>query len=204
MRLLCDEHKDPSHDLLHVERVLSLAKAIAQKERGNLRIIVPATCLHDCVHIEKTDPRRSQASRLSAVEAQSFLKQFEFFSDQELAEIGHAVEAHSYSAKITPRSLEAKIVQDADRLDGLGALGIARCFSLGGRVGRSFYDSQDAFARNRAWDDSQFTVDHFYVKLFKVAETLHTPTAQSMGKARVTTMQNFLRAFQEELTPTRS
>ena len=101
-----------------------------------------------------------QASRLSAEEAIEFLRSIDYpakFYD----EIAHAVEGHSFSANIEVKTIEAKIVQDADRLDGLGAIGIARCFATAGLLKRAFYSSEDPFCDARTPDDSQFTVDHF-------------------------------------------
>src|SRR5690606_13837471 len=117
------------------------------------------------VNVPKNDPRRSQASRFSAVAAVEFLREAAYPA-QWLEEIAHAIEAHSFSAGVEPRTLEAQVVQDADRLDGLGAIGIARCFTVGGLLRRPIYDPLDPWAKQRAWDDLRFTVDHFFVKLF--------------------------------------
>lgn len=176
------------------------AKHLAREEQGRLEIILPAAWLHDWVNVPKNDPRRSQASRLSAQGAIEFLRSSGYPADDALlGEIGHAIESHSFSARIEPRSLEAAIVQDADRLDGIGALGIARCFAVGGMLGRRFYDPKDPQAQSRGWDDLVNTVDHFYVKLFEVARTLKTPAGRREGERRAETMRVFLQEFFREI-----
>ena len=147
--------------------------------------------LHDMVNVPKDDPRRKQASRLSAAAAVAWL-QGQGYPAEYLDAISHAIAAHSFSAAITPETIEAKIVQDADRLDALGAIGIARCFVVNGQMGSSFYDADDFFAENRPLDDKRYAVDHFFVKLFKIVETMHTPTAKAESARRTAVMKGFL------------
>jgi len=112
----------------------------------------------------------------------------------------HAVEGHSFSANIEVKTIEAKIVQDADRLDGLGAIGIARCFATAGLLKRAFYSSEDPFCDARAPDDSQFTVDHFFKKLFKTAETMKTSSGIEEGHKRVAMMKGYLSSLRSEVS----
>ncbi len=192
--------KDPAHDILHFQRVVALAKKLATAENGCLEIVVPAAWLHDWVNVPKNDPRRAQASRLSSEAVQKLLSEMNYPS-QWIPAIGHAIEAHSFSANIEAKTLEAKIVQDADRLDGLGAIGIARCFATSGVLGRPFYSPVDPFCRQREPDDIQFTVDHFYRKLLKVAETLQTATGRREAAQRVELMQAYLAELEAECAP---
>ena len=175
---------DPAHDLAHFKRVVVMAKRIAEAEGANMDIVVPAAWLHDLVIVPKSDPRRSQASRMSGEAAIQFLEEIGYPREHH-AQIAHAIEAHSFSANIEPRSKEAAVVQDADRLDGIGAIGVARCFATAGLMKRAFYSSDDPFCETRTPDDKQFTIDHFYVKLFKTAETLKTAAGREEGKRRV-------------------
>ncbi len=78
------------------------------------------------------------------------------------------IEAHSFSANIETRTLEAKILQDADRLDAIGVIGAARCFYIAGRMGSALYDSNDPMAENRPLDDKNYALDHFRTKLFNL------------------------------------
>lgn len=186
------QQADSAHDILHFRRVVATAKRLAKGENGNLEIVIPAAWLHDFVIVPKNDPRRSQASQLSAQAALEFLK-LSGFPETYFGEIAHAIEAHSFSAGIEARTLEAKIVQDADRLDGLGAIGIARCFATAGLMGRAFYREDDPFCQAREPNDQEFTIDHFYKKLFKTAETLQTRSGREEGLRRVAVMQQYLK-----------
>lgn len=191
--------EDPAHDLLHFERVVVTVKKLTKIEKGTPEITVPAAWLHDLVNVRKDDPRRAQASRLSAQAALEFLKEINYPRDY-FDEIEHAIEAHSFSSNITCQTLDAKIVQDADRLDGLGAIGIARCFATAGLLQRPFYSNKDPFCLERDPDDAQFTLDHFYKKLFRTAQTLQTDAGKAEGQRRVQTMKVFLEALKNELS----
>ena len=189
---------DPAHDVHHYERVVATAKSLAVEVNADLRMVIPAAWFHDFVVISKKDPRRKQASQISSQAAVQYLKQLGY-PEQYLDGISHAIEAHSYSAAIEAKTLEAKVVQDADRLDALGAIGVARCFSQGGTLGRPFYRTEDPLCESRDPQDSIWTVDHFYQKLFKIVETLHTESARKEGARRAETMQIYLRELKREI-----
>ncbi len=106
--------------------------------------------------------------------------------------IAHAIEAHSFSAAVAPQTIEACIVQDADRLDGLGAIGLARLFITAGLMRRPIYSSDDPFCSERTPDDSIFTVDHIYKKLFVVADTLTTDAGKREGHRRRQILRTYL------------
>ncbi len=108
--------------------------------------------------------------------------------------------AHSFSAGIAPETLEAKVVQDADRLDAIGAIGVARCFATAGAMGSSLFDSDDPFAENRPLDDTRFAVDHFTTKLFKLPEMLNTAAARAEAEGRVDVMRRFLSDLSTEVS----
>lgn len=188
---------DPAHDFLHFTRVVEMARTLCRLEKGDESVVIPAAWLHDLVNVPKNDPRRSQASRLSAQAAREYLTSVGWTS--RLDEIGHAIECHSFSAAITPRTLEAKIVQDADRLDGLGAIGIARLFIVAGLLKRPIYAEQDPFCRERAVDDAHYTIDHVYKKLFVVAETLQTEAGRAEGARRLATIKDYLKQLESEI-----
>ncbi len=189
---------DPAHDLLHFKRVVGLAKVICAKEGGRPEVVIPAAWLHDFVIVPKDSPLRKQASKLSAEGAIVFLKTIDYPSAY-YDDIAHVIEGHSFSANIKIQTLEAKIVQDADRLDGLGAIGIARCFAVAGMLKRSFYSEIDTFCETRTADDSIYTIDHFYKKLFKTAETLKTKSGQEEGLKRIAVMKQYLTELKREL-----
>ena len=188
---------DPSHDILHIRRVVRMARQLAKAEGASLNIILPAAWFHDCVNVAKDDPRRKEASRLSADHAVAWLSAAGYPAEH-LDAIHHAITAHSYSAAIPAETLEAKVVQDADRLDGLGAIGVARCFTVGTLLKRPYYFEGDILAQHRAPDDQAQTIDHFFVKLFKTAETLQTAAGRIEGARRVAFMKEYLQNFARE------
>ncbi len=185
---------DPAHDITHVKRVVQNTLILTEAENGNAAVSVPAAWLHDCVSVAKDSPLRKQASQLAAQEAVRFLESIQYPADL-LPPIYHAIEAHSFSANIPAETLEARIVQDADRLEAVGAIGIARCFLTGGSMGTPLYEPSDPFARNRDLDDRRFTLDHFYCKLLGLADTMKT----SAGKAEAVKRTDYMKSFLEKL-----
>lgn len=191
-------HEDPAHDLLHFQRVVRLAKKFCLSEKANHHIVIPAAWLHDFVIVPKDSPLRNQASRLSAEKAIDFLKSIQY-PEKYYSEIAHAIEGHSFSANIEIKSIEAAVVQDADRLDGLGAIGLARCFATAGLMKRAFYNPEYPFCEVRTPDDSQFTIDHFFKKLFKTVETLKTAAGRVEGQKRAQVMKDYLITLKAEI-----
>ena len=191
---------DPAHDFLHVRRVAATAIKLAREEHADLMVVLPAAYFHDFVSIPKDDPRRAQASALSAQAAAEYLSDAGY-PRQYLDAIRHAIRAHSFSAGIPCETVEAKVVQDADRLDSLGAIGIARCFTTTALMGRPYYQEHDPFAENRTLDDRNYAVDHFFVKLFKLSETLQTKSARNEAARRVAFLHYYLKQLRSEIAP---
>jgi uncharacterized protein len=125
------------------------------------------------------------------------------FPDTKINQLAHVIEAHSYSAQIEAKSIEATILQDADRLDALGATGIARCFIVGGKFASYICHPQDPnpTVNQRALDDKKYIVDHFYRKLLTLEQKMNTHVAKEMAGKRVQFMREFLTQFYEEITP---
>lgn len=190
-------HTDPAHDYLHIMRVVHTAENLCHAENGNWAVIMPAAFFHDYIHVSKDDPRRPYASQLSAEAAIEYLKSLGY-PEEYYEDIRHAIEAHSYSANIKAETLEAKIVQDADRLDSLGAIGIARCFATSTLMKRPFYSEEDPWAESRSLDD-KFGLDHFYTKLFKLVEHLNTDTAKKEGEHRIAFIKTYLEQIKREI-----
>lgn len=193
-----DDNGDGSHDTSHLQRVWKNAASIHAEEGGDAQVLFAATLLHDCVAVEKNSPLRAQASRLSAEKAARVLASLGWPQAQVQA-TAHAIEAHSFSAAVTPTTLEAKTLQDADRLDAIGMLGVARCFYVAGRMGRALYDPADPHATQRPLDDSRFTLDHFHTKLLKLSEGFQTATGARLAGIRHARLQRFLDEFSDEI-----
>jgi uncharacterized protein len=189
---------DGSHDVAHIARVWSNARSIQKIEGGDAEILAAATLLHDCVAVEKSSPLRASASRLATEHAVTLLAPLGWMQDR-LDRVSHAITAHSFSARITPETIEAKILQDADRLDAIGAIGIARCFYTAGRMQSFLYDAEDPAARRRALDDRNYAIDHLPAKLLTLAEGFNTATGKRMARERHARTEDFLAAFMEEV-----
>lgn len=179
---LTPEH-DAAHDASHLCRVWSLATRIAATDDGDLEVLAAAVILHDCIVLAKGSPDRDKASRFAGAKAGRILKDANWTSERVEAVV-HAIEAHSFSAGITPRTVEAMILQDADRLDAIGAIGVARCFVVAGRLGRPLYDVLDPVAGNRDLDDNLWTLDHFATKLLRLRGSFLTREGARIGELR--------------------
>jgi uncharacterized protein len=190
---------DPAHDISHVQRVVQNTIRLTQVANGNAEVTIPAAWLHDCVSVAKDSPFRKQASKLAADEAVRFLESVDYPLEL-LPEIHHAIEAHSFSANMETTTLEARIVQDADRLEAVGAIGIARCLLTGGSLDRPLYDPEDPFAENRPADDGLWTIDHFYCKLLGLAETMKTEAGKAEAIKRTEYMRGFLQQLAGEIS----
>jgi uncharacterized protein len=189
---------DAAHDLSHIKRVLKNTLYLTELENVNPWVTVPAACLHDCVPVAKDSALRAQGSRLAAATARDFLASTAYPGEL-LDDVCHAVEAHSYSAGIDPRTGEARVVQDADRLDSLGAIGIARCLLVGGRLDRPLCSAQDPFCDERTPDDSRYTLDHFYAKLLKLPATMQTEAGRTEAERRAALMRSYLDGLRAEI-----
>ena len=190
--------QDLAHDINHVLRVVKTAKLLCLQEGGIAEVVVPAAYLHDCFSYDKDHPARAASSKIAADKAVNFLAGINY-PEHYLSAIYHAIVAHSYSARITPETLEAKIVQDADRLDALGAIGIARCVQVSAALGSPLYSIDDPFCASRSPDDGAYTIDHFYKKLFQLADLMHTASAKLQAQARTRYMQQYLTQLESEI-----
>lgn len=182
---------DTAHDTTHIRRVVANAQRLAMAEGADLAVVLPAAWLHDCVVVPKDSPDRASASRLAATAAGEFLGSAGY-PDVHIPAIRHAIEAHSFSAGIAPRTLEAQVVQDADRLDALGAVGIARTLMLGGAMGQPFYDADEPFPIARIADDRTSVLDHFFIKLLTLSGTMQTGAGRDEAARRTRFMRDYL------------
>jgi uncharacterized protein len=189
---------DGAHDASHLARVWRTAQALLESHPEADRLVVMAACyLHDLVNLPKNHPERAQASRRSAQRARHQLAWIGFPGEL-LDGVAHAIEAHSYSAAIAAETIEAKIVQDADRIDALGAVGLARVFHIGGQLGRPLAHPEDPLARGRPLDDTVYTLDHFAVKLAALPGMMQTDAGRRLAERRVALLMDFRTRFAEE------
>ena len=189
---------DSSHDFEHVVRVYKNAQKICKKEKANEKLVLSAVLLHDIVSYPKSHKRSKTSSIESAKKSKQILKKYDF-SEDEIEIISDAIRDHSFSQKKTPETIEGKILQDADRLDALGAIGLARVFATGGSLKRPFYNIEDPFCKSRFPNDKIWTVDHFFQKLLTLESLMNTKSGKSEAKKRTKVLKDYLKQLKQEL-----
>ena len=189
---------DPAHDFEHVMRVYKNAQKISKKEKANQKLVLSAALLHDIVSYPKSSKRSKLSSIDSAKKSKIILKKYDF-SDNEIIIVSDAIAEHSFSQNKVHQTLEGKILQDADRLDALGAIGIARVFATSGSLNRPFYNIDDPFCNKRNPDDDLWAVDHFFNKLVKLESMMNTKYGKIEAKKRTKVLKEFLKQIKNEI-----
>ncbi len=189
---------DSAHDFEHIMRVYKNAQKMCRKEKANEKLVLSAALLHDIVSYPKSDKRSKQSSIESAKKSKRILKKYDF-SEEEIIVISDAIRDHSFSQNKIPSTLEGKILQDADRLDAIGAIGLARVFATGGSLKRPFYNLDDPFCKTRKPDDKTWTVDHFYQKLLKLESLMNTKSGKMEAKKRTKILKDYLKQLKQEI-----
>ena len=190
---------DLAHGWEHVQRVYRLALHIAQQEGADPFIVGVAALLHDLGRLTHDETRHH--ADLSVIHARDLLTRYQVPPDKQEA-ILHAIDAHSFSKGLQPRTLEARIVRDADRLDSLGAIGILRWAITGTQRGTPetrAYHPDDPFAEWHPLDDRRYMLDHFYSKLLKLSDTMSTQTGRKLAERRTRFIRTYLDEFKDEL-----
>ncbi len=195
---LLPDCRDGSHDSGHLSRVWRFACQIRSEVGGDPLVLFAAAFLHDCVQVEKSDPLRQYASRWSARRAGEALRDLNWPAER-IDQVCHAISAHSRSARIPPTTLEARIIHDADRLDSTGAIGIARCFYVAGRIGSVLYNQTDPTAQDRTLDDMSNALDHFKLRLICDCNSFHTKKARDIAHDRIAFIEHFQKQFLGEI-----
>lgn len=196
------DHRDGSHDLGHFERVWKAAQYINEAEGGpaDELVLLAGAYFHDLVALPKDDPERSRSSLLSAEKTAALLgSDFPEFPVEKIPGVFHAIHAHSFSAGVVPETVEAKILQDADRMEALGAIGIARVFYTAGQLGGRLFDPADPMAVGRELDDRRYALDHFEVKLFRLPATMNTASGKALAERRAGWMRGFVEKLRQEI-----
>ncbi len=189
---------DSAHDLNHLHRVWRNASALLQEHADADSLTVMAACyLHDLVNLPKNHPERHLASRQAAALACRQLAELDFPAEK-LAGVAHAIETHSFSANLPPHTIEAQIVQDADRIDALGAVGLARLFYTAARMDSALAHGTDPLAQQRPLDDKAYALDHIVTKLDKLPGKMQTAAGRALAERRLAVLTDFRAAFADE------
>ncbi len=188
---------DAAHDLSHLYRVAHWALFLNDQKEPPAKVVA-AALLHDLINLPKNHPDRAKASSLSAESAGPILEK-SGFAPTDIADIQSAIRDHSYSRGKIPETFLGKILQDADRLEALGAIGLMRVISTGARMGTKYFHPADPWAKSRALDDQTFSVDHFFTKLLLLENSFHSPKAKEEAKKRTAFLKSFLEQLGHEL-----
>ncbi len=191
------ENEFSGHDFWHTLRVYNVAKEIAKKEKCDIEIICLAALLHDF------DDAKITNSTTELENATKWLNENNYPQERInlIKDIINTISFKGTDTKI-PETIEGKIVQDADRLDAIGAIGIARTFAYGGSIGRKMWDPNEHYIDNMNEQEYRSnkgnTINHFYEKLLKLKDKMNTDTAREIAENRHRYMENFLEEFYSE------
>lgn len=178
------KNEPTGHDYTHALRVFKNALKIMQFTSGDYDIVNASCLVHDLI-----DHKLEEKFKATKDEIKEVLIKAKY-SPKDVVAIFNIIENISYSKGGKPDTIEGKIVQDADRLDALGAIGIARTFSFGGRLGRQIYSEEK---------NGMSSVEHFYDKLLKLENLMNTGFAKGEAKKRTEYMREFLQKLDFEI-----
>jgi len=191
-------HDTTGHDWWHVKRVTAMAVAIAKKEKADLSIVEPAAMVHDADDWKLSGSNEGFANAKTLLTAAGYSPQ----KVEAIIEVVSQVSFKGAGVSTTPNSLEAMVVQDADRLDAIGAIGIARAFAYGGSKNRPLHiptqkpTPHNSFSEYKAANGT--TINHFYEKLLLLKDRMNTKTARELAEERHRFMEVFLEQFYKE------
>ncbi|MGD9404934.1 MAG: HD domain-containing protein [Anaerolineae bacterium] len=186
------EEADAIHDFDHVQRVLATAERLARAENADWEIVRTATLLHDVAR-GHGDRMAKDHARAGAEIARQLLSGH---PPEKVEAVAHAVAAHRFRAGPAPQTIEAKVLHDADKLDAIGAIGVARAFAFGGFEGQRLWaDVPPGYQESLATRHEHTPVHEFHMKLSKIKDRLLTPSARKLAAER----HAFMVAYFEQL-----
>lgn len=199
-----------AHNLDHVFRVYNLCLLIAESEKNvDLDILIPASLLHDIARVEESNDKTCQIDHavLGSIIAENILKKLEY-SDEQIEKIKHCIITHRFRSGNEPKTIEAKILFDADKLDVIGASGIARTFMLAGQFGQRLipaeslndYLNSNTVENGRLKDISKHSpIVEYEVKFKKIPDKLYTSKAKEIGRERLKFMDEYFKRLKLEI-----
>jgi len=192
------QHDSSGHDWWHIERVRKAALQIGEKENANLFVVEMAALLHDVA-----DEKLNKSEEEGLMKVRNWLSSLQI-TDSEQEEIVEIISTMSFKGGNRPplKTIEGQVVQDADRLDAIGAIGIARTFAFAGSHGDLIYDPnlpyRESMTKEEYRNGKSTAVNHFYEKLLKLKDTLNTNAARKAAQERHDFMTAFLDQFYKE------
>lgn len=190
------EGEGSGYDWHHIDRVWKLARRIGQAEGANLEIVELGALVHDIADWKFTGGDET----VGPLEAEKLLKRLgvEPGTILQVVDIVKTISFKGAGVQTPMRTLEGKCVQDADRLDAIGAIGIARCFAYGGHAGRTLYEPDEVPVMHASAEAYKATksasLNHFYEKLFLLKDRMNTATGKAIAEER----HQFMVAFEQQ------
>jgi len=190
--------KGGSHAFDHTQRVFNMAVKLAEAEKADLDIVKASALLHDIARL-KEDNNECECHAQEGCKLAKEILEKTGFPKEKIEKVCYAIEVHRHSTGIKPESKEAAIIQDADRLDALGAITIARMFSTGGKLGTPLYNPDIPFGKTYPGYKSDSTIHRFHAKILKITpEMFNTKLAKEIAKDRYKFVEEFLNRFMKE------
>jgi uncharacterized protein len=187
-----------SHEFSHTWRVYQMAKMLAEDEKADIDIVKAAALLHDIARMKEDNGEVECHAREGAKMAKEILQKTNF-PNEKIDAVCECIKVHRHSSQIKPETKEAAILQDADRLDALGAITIGRMFSTGGKIGQPMFKPEIPFEKAHLGYKSDSTIHGFHAKILKIKpETFHTKLARELAKDRYLFVEQFLERFVSE------
>ena len=191
--------EDPAHDFQHILRVTNLARKIGEREGADMEILISAALFHDAVIYPKNSTQSRNETEESAEYVERILMDIPEYPKEKIEKVKTCIRQCSFSKGIVPDLLEAKILQDADRLEATGAIAIMRTFSSGGQMNRPFYLSEDPFFEKTELIPFSASLELFYKRLLVVEKGMHTEMARQIAGRRTQFLRDFLAELKLEL-----
>jgi len=189
---------DISHGFDHTERVYNTALGLAKNKKVDLDVVEISALLHDIARNKEERNSKICHAKEGAKMAQQILKKYHL-SKEKVTNIAHCIETHRYSKKLTPKTIEAQIIQDADRLDAIGAISIARVFAYSGKTKMPFHNASIKPKKVYLGEASETSINHFFEKILKIKpNNFNTKKAKGIAKERYRFTKNFVDRFLKE------
>ena len=189
---------DPAHDFEHIMRVYKNAEKICKNEKANKKLVLISVLLHDIVKLKNSHSKFRSSSDASVHKSLKILKKLKL-SNKEIDIVIEAIYNHSFTKKKISNTIEGQILQDSDRLDALGSIGIARVFAVSGFKNRPFYNPNDPFSKKRKFNDKKWALDHFFKKLLILEKKMNTKSGKIEAKRRTKILKKFLDNLKQEI-----
>jgi len=187
-----------SHAFDHTQRVYNMAIKLAKGQNADTDIIKSAALLHDVARLKEDNNEVEDHAEHGAEMAKKILSDMHF-SNEKIKKVCYAIKVHRHSKRMNAKTIEAQILQDADRLDALGAITIARMFSTGGKIGIPIFNPDIPFGKIHPGYKSESTIHSFHAKILKITpDQFNTAKAKKIARKRYAFVEKFLKQFRKE------